>query len=39
MIASRYGAQSFMHPAGILVKSEGGSGRLRIGCIIMPEIL
>lgn len=31
LIASRFGSFSFSHPTGVRVKSEGGSGRLRVG--------
>ncbi|KAH8974053.1 hypothetical protein BDL97_01G081800 [Sphagnum fallax] len=33
LIASRFGAQSFTHPPATHVKSEGGSGRLRVGYV------
>jgi hypothetical protein len=33
LIASRFGAQSFNHPPAVHVKSEGGSGRLRVGYV------
>ncbi|KAH9562585.1 hypothetical protein CY35_05G079500 [Sphagnum magellanicum] len=33
LIASRFGAQSFNHPPAVRVKSEGGSGRLRVGYV------
>uniref|UniRef100_A0A1D1YG38 protein O-GlcNAc transferase n=1 Tax=Anthurium amnicola TaxID=1678845 RepID=A0A1D1YG38_9ARAE len=31
LVASRYGLPPFSHPPRVLVKSEGGSGRLRVG--------
>jgi predicted O-linked N-acetylglucosamine transferase (SPINDLY family) len=33
LITSRFGAQSFTHPPATCVKSEGGSGRLRVGYV------
>ncbi|KAJ7549349.1 hypothetical protein O6H91_07G049600 [Diphasiastrum complanatum] len=31
LIASRFGLQSFKHPAAVPVKADGGTGRLRVG--------
>jgi hypothetical protein len=33
LIASRFGEQTFTHPRAACVKSEGGSGRLRVGYV------